>query len=325
MIYSNAFYASLGSLDGYRRFLASQLPAPEPVQRPVFRVRRYRSGETTGAYWLSGRASKVVPPSRRDGVVTSCFTSKARQKIRRAVENSSVELKVFLTLTFAPSLLQPWQCDENGHVRHDYAKYRLRNFRNAINMHVMRRIKAKLKELPLSEHQQYIDEHKFRYLWTAELQANGNIHFHLLINKYLPIKWLSALWGAGPIAVDVKKLNDAEHAAAYITKYISKDEESIIRGNRYNISQELRKDAKPMATYFKEDEEAVEMRKMLQIIKEEVEKNGGRVIDSGFGIVFPRPRRSKVFRDKDGKTRKSRGIDRRVSETFLDVAFPVPF
>lgn len=325
MICSNAFYASLGSLDGYRRFLASQLPAPESVHRPVFRVRRYRSGETTAAYWLSGRASKVVPPPRRDGVLTTCFTSKARQKIRRSVENSTVDLKVFLTLTFAPALLYPWQCDDAGNVRHDYAKYKLRNFRNAINMHVMRRIKTKLKELPVSEHQQYIYDNKFRYLWTAELQSNGNIHFHMLLNKYFPIKWLSALWCMGTNAVDVKKLNDSVHASNYITKYVTKDEESIIRGNRYNISQALRKDAKPMATYLKEDDDAIAMRKMLKVIKEEVEKNGGKVIDSGFGVVFPRPRRSKVFRDKDGKTRKTRGVDRRISDVFLDVAFPVPF
>lgn len=336
---SRAFCLEFGSLDAYRSYCERQaFEVPDAVQRPVFRVNRYRSGETTGSYWLSGCASKVVPPSRRGGIETTCFSPKSRQKIRRAVENSSVDLKVFMTLTFSPSLLKPWHFDENGKIRHDYAKHKLKNFRAAISMRVMREMRANIKaggylDNKLVRHelkspadiQAYKDKYTFRYIWTAELHKNGNIHFHLLINKYLPIGWLSDLWGMGKNAVDVKPLKDADHAANYITKYVTKDDNAVIKGNRYNISIALRKESKPVAAYFKEDEEAVAMRKLLAEIKQVVNENGGKVIDSGFGVVFPRPRKSKLYRDKNGKVKRSRGYDSYMTDAFLDSSFPVPF
>lgn len=334
---SQAFYAALGSMEAYRDFLAAGLPAPVAVEKPVFRVSRFRSGEMTGAYWLSGAANKVLPPKRPEGIETSCFSYKSRQKIRRAVENSTVDLKVFMTLTFDPSALSPWHFSENGTIRHDYAKHKLIQFRQAVQKMVSRKNHKKLVDLSPSEHSNYLEKNAFRYIWTAELHKNGNIHFHLLISHYLPIRWLNKIWKNGGMialtkdqietssAVDVKKLNDPEHAASYISKYVTKDDDSIIKGNRYNISKALREDAKPMSKYTKENDEAVAMRKLLQTIKEELENNGSRVIDSGFGVVFPRPRRSRVYRDKGGKTKKTRGIDRRTAEIFLDVTFPVPF
>lgn len=337
VVASQAFYLALGSREAYNDYLISQLSPPSAVERPVFRVLRYRSGEMTGAYWLSGAASKVTPPPRHDGIETTGFSVKSRQKIRRAVENSTVDLKVFMTLTFDPSALEPWHFAENGTIRHDYAKHRLIQLRQAITKMIVRKNRKKLADIPENEHQQYMEQNAFRYIWTAELHKNGNIHFHLLISHYLPIKWLSKLWKNGGLkplsideinkssSVDVKPLKDAEHAANYISKYVTKDEESTIKGNRYNISQALREDAKPMSSYRKEDDEAIAMRKLLTTIKDELENNGSTVIGGGFGVVFPRPRRSRVYRDKSGKTKKTRGIDRRVQDIFLDVAFPVPF
>lgn len=38
------------------------------------------------------------------------------------------------------------------------------------------------------------DFEKLQYLWCAESQENGNIHFHLIINRRLPIHKFNALW-----------------------------------------------------------------------------------------------------------------------------------
>lgn len=337
---SRAFYAALGSMEDYRNFLASDLPAPVAVEKPVFRMNCYRSGEMTGAYWLSGAANKITPPPRKDGIETTGFSFKSRQKIRRAVENSTADLKVFMTLTFSPAALSPWHFSENGTIRHDYAKHKLIQFRKAVQLMISRKNISQLStmnDISGFDREQYLKSNAFRYIWTAELHKNGNIHFHLLLSHYLPIKWVNKIWKNGGMkrltkqeietsnSVDIKRLNDPEHAASYISKYISKDEESTIKGNRYNISKALREDAKPMTSYRKENDEAIAMRKLLQTIKEELENNGSTVIDSGFGVVFPRPRRSRLYRDKSGKTKKTRGIDRRTSQIFLDVAFPVPF
>jgi hypothetical protein len=336
---------------------AFRLPLDEKDSEKFFKVRTYKSGEISGAYYTAGSKSKVKPPERSGPVVSA----KSKAKIRRAVENTGSELTTFLTLTFSPWDLRPWEvhhyapvpsrgrgfyrfgltrfkrfreidpavaarrlCLVIPVVHQEYAKYRLKNFRNALNMKVNRQIKCKLKELSDSEHEEYTYNNKFRMVWTAELQANGNIHFHMLTNKYWAKSYLAKVWPYG--YSNIKRLKDAEHAAYYMVKYISKDEASEIRGNRYNISAILREESKPMSTLHLEDKEAANMRKMINVMKEEIEKRGGRVIDSGFGFNFPHPRRSRPYKAKDGTTRRTRAISKReLHEPFLDACFPVPF
>lgn len=74
------------------------------------------------------------------------------------------------------------------------------------------------------------------YIWTAETQKNGNIHFHIItptfINKYLlQITWnrhTETLGYVGrsstknPPSTNIKGVNQTGKAIAYITKYLSK-------------------------------------------------------------------------------------------------------
>jgi hypothetical protein len=288
---------------------------------------------------------------------TKGFTQKARTKIRRAVENSQSPYSVMVTLTFAPSSLPSWcfvdevHPDFNGPlcpgvtswltvqdeknkphvvpamrrvVRHDFAKYRVKLLRQALTMRVNRQIKCKLAELHADDHADYIEQKKFRYVWAAELQTNGNIHFHMLVNKYFPASYLRKLWSYG--AVNVKHVRDANHAANYISKYISKSVDGdIINGRRYDISQNARKDAKPMTRNYKFDDEAIAARKAIMIISEAIQSNGGRVIGSGFGVSIPKPRRSTFYKDKTGRIKKTRGVSSTLHNAFMDSIFPVPF
>lgn len=81
------------------------------------------------------------------------------------------------------------------------------------------------------------------YVWRAETQANGNIHFHITSNKYLhhtaiKNKWNSLLQKHGymkkfldkhghqePNSTDVKGVKNAYKMAAYMVKYMSKKTE----------------------------------------------------------------------------------------------------
>lgn len=36
--------------------------------------------------------------------------------------------------------------------------------------------------------------HRFEYIWVAERQENGNIHFHMMLNKFLPVGRWNAMW-----------------------------------------------------------------------------------------------------------------------------------
>lgn len=83
---------------------------------------------------------------------------------------------------------------------------------------------------------------KFPYLWVAERQKNGTIHFHLLTNVFLPIKTTNRLmaiairnelkdqpnskvhFNAGKYnGVDVTRVRSPKHVNAYVAKYLTKD------------------------------------------------------------------------------------------------------
>lgn len=94
-----------------------------------------------------------------------------------------------------------------------------------------------------------------QYLWVAERQENGNIHFHMIVNKRIPIRRFNALWvlqqyNSGVVGknrygesiskkevlqrfqegtvhkifnpLDVKKITSIAGLAAYLTAYITK-------------------------------------------------------------------------------------------------------
>jgi hypothetical protein len=98
-----------------------------------------------------------------------------------------------------------------------------------------------------------------QYLWVAERQDNGNIHFHIILNKRLPIRKYNALWvlqqyrsglrgqtqfgvpvGIEEIEqrykngsihrvfnpVDVKKVSSIAGLSSYLTKYITKQKKT---------------------------------------------------------------------------------------------------
>lgn len=83
----------------------------------------------------------------------------------------------------------------------------------------------------------------FNYIWRAENQQNGNIHFHFIIDKFIHKNWLSNTWynvlhgdefypnklSQTEIyrlpATNVQQCRTAKGAKDYILKYLCKNEE----------------------------------------------------------------------------------------------------
>ena len=95
------------------------------------------------------------------------------------------------------------------------------------------------------------------YVWVAELQKRGAIHFHILLSEYLPKEWLNIAWNEiannwtksayGETQKLLPNVKGVLLAGSYITKYISK-EANKIHGNLYGISSSLRELMKPTIT-----------------------------------------------------------------------------
>lgn len=98
------------------------------------------------------------------------------------------------------------------------------------------------------------------YIWRAEKQKNGNIHFHVIIDKYIDYKLIRKEWNSqlevldyiskfeekhyhrNPNSTDIHIIRDAESAESYVSKYITKKEENqIIGGHVWGCSNGLRK------------------------------------------------------------------------------------
>lgn len=79
-----------------------------------------------------------------------------------------------------------------------------------------------------------------RYVWKAEYQRNGNIHYHILVDRYIPFQELRNCWNRiqeklGYVSrakhknsnysynsTDIHSLYNVKDVTSYITKYMSK-------------------------------------------------------------------------------------------------------
>ncbi|MBE6291835.1 MAG: replication endonuclease [Bacteroidales bacterium] len=92
------------------------------------------------------------------------------------------------------------------------------------------------------------------YLWVAEYQQNGTLHYHLLVNVFMNIKRVNramgiALFHQGMLGdltidkyngVDVKRVTSNRGALnAYLTKYISKSENHTYKRAPWRCSQSV--------------------------------------------------------------------------------------
>lgn len=95
-------------------------------------------------------------------------------------------------------------------------------------------------------------DNNFYYVWVAERQKRGAIHFHILTPHYFTKKFINDSWNEivnnhlGNLELDDFKQTlypnviSVYNAGAYMVKYCQKEGENII-GNGYNMSQHTSK------------------------------------------------------------------------------------
>ncbi|WP_224982950.1 rolling circle replication-associated protein [Geomonas agri] len=260
----------------------------------------YPSGEISAGYFRSGRRSV---PKRAEKLVSVSFTTRARKTIRRAVECSSVEFKLFVTLTFDPKIAQ---LNDSGQVDQEWAKTRFKRFLNTVKKKYDRLLEKTRKA-----------QQELSYIWVAEIQEQHtkNIHFHILFDHpFIPAQWLAKIWDQAPNSVNVKRLNNQEHAVRYMLKYMGKGH-CPIEGKRYGMTKNLLDSIKPLKIRYEGDERREAFRTVKRKFYWEIENNGGHVSD--FGLSIPAPRREKIWRDKDGRHRTTKGVPPDLAQRFL--------
>jgi hypothetical protein len=204
--------------------------SPQVVELPTtyYKVRQYLNGETVFVAYRLSDPNDLTPGRDRKNEQLS---DRARSKIKRAGRMMEYEYGnscSFCTLTYRKVV-----------PRHDQAKRHLDNF--------LKRLRRKYPEL--------------EYLWVAELQKRGAIHYHILFNCFIHHSIINKEWNE-VVANWTKKqgkkheklypnIQTPQSPARYMAKYLSK-EGSRIGGNFYDMSKGIRSLIKPTKEYTTE-------------------------------------------------------------------------
>lgn len=97
------------------------------------------------------------------------------------------------------------------------------------------------------------------WLWVAESQQNGNIHFHVVVDRYVQFEWIRRSWNRvmsngdyidrferkfgnrNPPSVNVRGQKTMGNPAAYITKYLTGDKfVRDLEGRKWGCCDKLR-------------------------------------------------------------------------------------
>lgn len=133
------------------------------------------------------------------------------------------------------------------------------------------------------------------YFWRAEAQQNGNIHFHLIIDKFVDKHKVACIWdnhcyngnqlAYAPVwhekyhsaSTRVEAIQGNDAVAGYVTKYVVKDDGGRkIFGRIWGCSDKLRNIACPAMVF--DNDLAAEITKIESEVKYEVAKTDVYII-----------------------------------------------
>lgn len=126
--------------------------------------------------------------------------------------------------------------------------------------------KQKHSDLDIKRHLliPFIDSLKYHfgikhYFWRAEAQKNGNIHFHIILDKYIPYHQARDLWNNKteklgyvtrfakknghfkPNSIDIRSIDNTKNTIKYVLKYATKETEGrLLSGRLWGMSDTIR-------------------------------------------------------------------------------------
>lgn len=143
-------------------------------------------------------------------------SSRARKTVRRLI-NSNIGAygqdftSKFLTLTFADNICDP-----------KIANYEFTKFIKRMNYEIFDSKKANL-----------------RYVAVIEFTKKGRVHYHVVLFNipFIHANRLEKIWSNGFIKIN--KIDHVDNVGAYVTKYMTKDNDKLISNKSYFTSRNL--------------------------------------------------------------------------------------
>jgi hypothetical protein len=195
-------------------------------------VKIYRNNEGLVTFKTAkSEKSKTIPPIRKSKLSSTQLTNRAKSLIKKccrifssvAKEKSGRKMCTMITLSYPNNF--PDDRESKKHLDH-----------------FMKRI---IRKYP-----------QFVYLWVAEKQKRGAIHYHIITTDFIPKKLINTCWGeivkkwcdkkGFEFKTVLPNIKGVESPEKYITKYLLKDDINRIEGNRYFISKTAKKLLEPI-------------------------------------------------------------------------------
>jgi hypothetical protein len=208
----------------------------EPNLTASINCKEYYNGEGIITFEMPNYEGKPkqTPPKRNKKLKSNALTKEAKSKIKRVcrmfdyyVKNLKGKSKKCSMITLSYPKNYP---DDRT------AKQHLDNFLKRINRY----------------------SSDFMYVWVAEKQKRGAIHFHIITPNFIPKGIINSGWteivrkwyqkNGYTFSHVLPNVKAVDNVSRYVTKYITKDENNTIEGNRYNISKCAHELAKPKRT-----------------------------------------------------------------------------
>jgi hypothetical protein len=202
------------------RKLTANFTEPDPTH---YKVKQFSNGEAVFIAYKQGNPDNLTPGrSEKEGL-----TDKARSKIRRSARFMQAKFGKcpFATLTYGQNI--PTHKEAKKHLDNFFKRIRRRN-------------------------------PKVEYLWIAETQKRGAIHFHILLSEYIDKTIINDCWNS-VVNNWIKKqgakcerlypnIQQVKKPSNYMAKYLTKEGEGL-DGNFYNMSKGIRQLIKPVREY----------------------------------------------------------------------------
>lgn len=195
----------------------------------------------------TSKANLIQNKDEKDRAYSGEINTQAQKKVRQIVENWSYAVE---------------EKASRGKKRHNFNR-RLTFVTltlAASQKHSDKEIKRKLLDSFLIKVKKKHDiKH---YLWKAELQKNGNVHFHIILDKYIHWRTIRSIWNKiqeklnyisdfeakhghkDANSTDVKSIKSSKIVSFYISKYITKKEKykecRKLEGRVWGCSDSLR-------------------------------------------------------------------------------------
>ncbi len=206
------------------------------------------------SYWLA--AGAILNLDGTLEISPELKESQKKNKIHSGILSQKANNRVQTAIDWM--MLLSKEKESLNHTFHSFYKWKL-NFVTLTlcskQVHSDKWIKDNLLNQFLVELRKYCGVEN--YLWRAESQSSGNIHFHIVTDKFLPWQELRDRWNriqkkggytvvfsqkfghSNPNSTDIHSLKKVKNVAAYLSKYVGKNSKGIIihANKSFNIAE----------------------------------------------------------------------------------------